>query len=100
MNLFWYILDVHTCKHVCTCNFLDFLPPFLHKIFKGKILNNYVMSFRYYKIGVIVLFLHDIADIFLEFSKLCVAFKSRGGKYHLVPDVLSNVGVSCFALVW
>ncbi|XP_058943479.1 ceramide synthase 1 [Pocillopora verrucosa] len=55
---------------------------------------------RYYKIGVIVLFLHDIADIFLEFSKLCVAFKSRGGKYHLVPDVLSNVGVSCFALVW
>ena len=58
------------------------------------------MSFRYYKIGVIVLFLHDIADILLEFCKLCVAFKSRGGKYHLVPDVLSNVGVLCFALVW
>ena len=58
------------------------------------------MFYRYYRIGVIVLFLHDIADIFLEFSKLCVAFKSRGGKYHLVPDVLSNVGVLCLVLVW
>lgn len=55
---------------------------------------------RYHRIGVIVLFLHDISDVFLEFSKLCVAFKSRGGKYHLMPDILSVVGVSCFALVW
>lgn len=85
-NMYVHVISLTFCHHF--------------DIFKGKILNNYVMSFRYYKIGVIVLFLHDIADILLEFSKLCVAFKSRGGKYHLVPDVLSNVGVSCFALVW
>lgn len=69
-------------------------------MFKGKILNNYVMFFRYYKIGVIVLFFYDIVDIFLEFCKFCVVFKLRGGKYYLVFDVFSNVGVLCFVLVW
>ena len=50
--------------------------------------------------GLLVLFLHDINDIFLEFSKLCVGFKSRGGKYHIIPDILSVMGFLSFASLW
>ncbi|RMX59973.1 hypothetical protein pdam_00001078, partial [Pocillopora damicornis] len=49
-------------------------------------------AMRYHSIGLLVLFVHDPTDIILEFTKLCVAFKSRGGKYHLLPDVISVVG--------
>ena len=57
-------------------------------------------NFRYHRIGVLVLFLHDVNDVFLEFCKLCVAFKTRNGKYHIVPDILSNVGFLCFTFLW
>jgi len=60
----------------------------------------YSFAIRYYKIGVIVLFLHDINDVILEFTKLCVAFKSRGGKYHLIPDITSIAGFLTFASLW
>ena len=56
--------------------------------------------FRYHKIGVLVLFLHDVNDVFLEFGKLCVAFKTRNGKYHLLPDILGSVTFLCFTLLW
>ncbi|KAL9985158.1 hypothetical protein ACROYT_G007528 [Oculina patagonica] len=54
----------------------------------------------YYRIGVLVLFLHDVNDVILEFNKLCVAFKSRGRKYHVIPDILSIVGFLSFASLW
>lgn len=57
-------------------------------------------AMRYHSIGLLVLFVHDPTDIILEFTKLCVAFKSRGGKYHLLPDVISVVGFLSFALAW
>lgn len=59
-----------------------------------------MLPFRYHSIGLLVLFVHDPTDIILEFTKLCVAFKSRGGKYHLLPDVISVVGFLSFALAW
>ena len=58
------------------------------------------LHFRYHRIGILVLFLHDVNDIFLEFSKLCVSFKSRGGKYHVMSDILSGVGFLTFASLW
>lgn len=57
-------------------------------------------SIRYHRIGVIVLFLHDISDIFLEFSKICVCMKTRGGKHHRVPAILVNVGFLTFTVSW
>ncbi|KAK3728555.1 hypothetical protein QZH41_011633, partial [Actinostola sp. cb2023] len=57
------------------------------------------ISIRYHNIGVIVLFLHDIADIFLEFTKICVCFKSRPGAEHRVANALVNVGFLSFAFV-
>lgn len=56
--------------------------------------------FRYHKIGVLVLFLHDVNDVFLEFGKLCAAFRIRNGKYHLLPDILGSVTFLCFTLLW
>ncbi|XP_063057181.1 ceramide synthase 1 [Engraulis encrasicolus] len=57
-------------------------------------------AFRYHNIGVLVLFLHDINDIQLEFTKLNVYFKTRGGGYYLLNDILSNMGSVSFSITW
>lgn len=56
--------------------------------------------FRYHNVGILVLFLHDINDIQLEFTKLNVYLKSRGGGYYLLNDVLSNMGSVSFSITW
>lgn len=55
---------------------------------------------RYHNVGILVLFLHDINDIQLEFTKLNIYMKSRGGGYHLLNDVLSNMGSVSFSITW
>ncbi|KAG9350674.1 hypothetical protein JZ751_024563 [Albula glossodonta] len=57
-------------------------------------------AFRYHNIGVLVLFLHDINDIQLEFTKLNVYFKTRGGSYYFINDLLSNMGSVSFSITW
>ncbi|XP_078524769.1 ceramide synthase 1 [Lissotriton helveticus] len=57
-------------------------------------------AFRYHNIGILVLFLHDVSDIQLEFTKLNVYFKNRGGTYHCLNDILSNVGCLTFSISW
>ncbi|XP_076880120.1 ceramide synthase 1 isoform X2 [Brachyhypopomus gauderio] len=57
-------------------------------------------AFRYHNIGLLVLFLHDISDIQLEFTKLNVYFKTRGGSYHLTNDILSNMASVSFSITW
>ncbi|XP_013915444.1 PREDICTED: ceramide synthase 1 [Thamnophis sirtalis] len=56
--------------------------------------------FRYHNIGILVLFLHDFSDIQLEFTKLNVYFKYRGGIYHRLNDTLSNAGCVSFSVSW
>ena len=55
---------------------------------------------RYYKVGVLVLFLHDLCDVLLEFTKLCVCWKSRDNKQHYWPAVLINIGFLAFSFSW
>ncbi|KAJ7411026.1 derriere protein-like protein [Pitangus sulphuratus] len=57
-------------------------------------------AFRYHNVGILVLFLHDINDVQLEFTKLNVYFKHRGGVYHRLNDVISNVGCLAFSVSW
>ncbi|XP_027560254.1 ceramide synthase 1 [Neopelma chrysocephalum] len=57
-------------------------------------------SRRYHNVGILVLFLHDISDVQLEFTKLNVYFKHRGGVYHRLNDVISNVGCLTFSVSW
>lgn len=55
---------------------------------------------RYHNVGILVLFLHDVNDVQLEFTKLNVYFKHRGGVYHRLNDVISNVGCLTFSVSW
>ncbi|XP_029469869.1 ceramide synthase 1 [Rhinatrema bivittatum] len=57
-------------------------------------------AFRYHNIGLLVLFLHDVNDIQLEFTKLNVYFKNRGGHYHRLNDIISDVGLIIFSGSW
>lgn len=58
------------------------------------------LALRYHNVGILVLFLHDINDIQLEFTKLNIYLKSRGEGYHLLNDVLSNMGSVSFSITW
>ncbi|XP_048416165.2 ceramide synthase 1 [Stegostoma tigrinum] len=57
-------------------------------------------AFRYHNVGILVLFLHDVNDILLEFTKLNVYFKNRAGVRHKLNDVISNIGCCSFAISW
>ncbi|XP_068127380.1 ceramide synthase 1 [Hyperolius riggenbachi] len=57
-------------------------------------------AFRYHNIGILVLFHHDINDILLEFSKLNVYFKTRGGTYHSVNGIITDIGSVLFSVSW
>lgn len=46
-------------------------------------------------IGLLVLFVQDIGDIWLELSKTVLYFKDRGGKEHWGPELGANL---CFAI--
>eukprot|EP00061_Rhincodon_typus_P011705 g36930.t1 len=54
----------------------------------------------YHNVGILVLFLHDVNDILLEFTKLNVYFKNRAGVRHKLNDVVSNIGCCSFAISW
>ncbi|XP_078360160.1 ceramide synthase 1-like [Oculina patagonica] len=77
----------------------DSILMILHHIL-ANLLIFFSFAIRYHRMGLLVLFLHDINDVILEFTKLCVAFKSRGGKYHVIPDILSTGGFLTFASLW
>ena len=47
-----------------------------------------------------VLFVHDVTDILLEFTKLNVYMKHRNGKYYGLHDIISNIGFVTFTVAW
>ncbi|XP_030875374.1 ceramide synthase 1-like [Leptonychotes weddellii] len=55
---------------------------------------------RYHNVGILVLFLHDISDVQLEFTKLNVYFKSRGGSHHRLHALAADLGCLSFSLSW
>ncbi|KAJ8270947.1 hypothetical protein GJAV_G00121050 [Gymnothorax javanicus] len=57
-------------------------------------------AFRYHNVGVLVLFLHDVNDVLLEFTKLNVYFKSRGDRIHLSNSIASTLGCVGFSVTW
>uniref|UniRef100_A0A8C4SXB8 Ceramide synthase 1 n=1 Tax=Erpetoichthys calabaricus TaxID=27687 RepID=A0A8C4SXB8_ERPCA len=77
----------------------DSLVMLLHHVITlTLIVFSYV--FRYHNIGILVIFLHDVNDIQLEFTKLNVYFKNRGGTYHALNNFVSNVGCVSFGFVF
>jgi ceramide synthetase len=57
-------------------------------------------STRYFKIGILVLFLHDVTDISLEFTKFNNHIKKRNGKTYIINEFISNIGFVVFAISW
>ncbi|XP_005333032.2 ceramide synthase 1 [Ictidomys tridecemlineatus] len=57
-------------------------------------------AFRYHNVGILVLFLHDISDVQLEFTKLNIYFKARGGSYHRLHAVVADLGCLSFCFSW
>ncbi|XP_037673973.1 ceramide synthase 1 [Choloepus didactylus] len=55
---------------------------------------------RYHNVGVLVLFLHDISDVLLEFTKLNIYFKLRGGSYHRLHGLAAAMGCVSFSISW
>uniref|UniRef100_H0XYL4 Ceramide synthase 1 n=1 Tax=Otolemur garnettii TaxID=30611 RepID=H0XYL4_OTOGA len=54
----------------------------------------------YHNVGILVLFLHDINDVQLEFTKLNIYFKSRGGSYHGLHALAADLGCLSFGFSW
>ncbi|XP_055975189.1 ceramide synthase 1 isoform X1 [Sorex fumeus] len=57
-------------------------------------------AFRYHNVGILVLFLHDVSDVQLEFTKLNVYFKSRGGAAQRAHALLADLGCVSFSVSW
>ncbi|KAG5285536.1 hypothetical protein AALO_G00004490 [Alosa alosa] len=64
------------------------------------VLITFSYAFRYHKIGVLVLFLHDINDIQLEFTKLNVYLRNSGWVYKSINEIISTVGCISFSFTW
>lgn len=50
--------------------------------------------------GLLVFFLHDVSDVQLEFTKLNIYFKARGGAYHRLHGLVANLGCLSFCFCW
>jgi len=68
--------------------------------FLTLMLIGFSFAFRCHAVGALVLLLHDISDVALEFTKINVYLKYRGGQYRPINDALSTVGFGIFALSW
>ncbi|XP_031564644.1 ceramide synthase 1-like [Actinia tenebrosa] len=77
----------------------DSVVMILHHILANSLI---IFSFamRYHNIGIIVLYLHDISDIFLESTKIFLCFKSAPGRQQTFAGYLVNVGFLSFAFSW
>ncbi|XP_003382832.1 PREDICTED: ceramide synthase 1-like [Amphimedon queenslandica] len=60
----------------------------------------YSLCMRFHYIGLLVLFIHDFADVFLEVAKAILYFKDRGGKSYKLPEHIANVLFAVFVLQW
>jgi len=81
--------------HTVSCNAIEF---FCIDFFSAKLY--WLHLFRYTNVGILILFLHDITDILLEGTKLAVYYKTKGGKWNTVCDLLSTVGFVMFGAAW
>ncbi len=53
---------------------------------------------RFHLIGLLVLFVQDIGDIALEFSKSMIYIKDRNGRTYYWPEVIANMGFAFFTI--
>lgn len=77
----------------------DFFVMILHH-FLTMVLIIASYATRYHKIGILVIFVHDVTDILLEFTKCNVYLKSRNGRKYAFHDMIANIGFATFTFIW
>ncbi|CAH8465002.1 unnamed protein product [Heterobilharzia americana] len=55
---------------------------------------------RLHRMGVLVLFLHDLCDVFLELAKVNIYLRIRHGKTHPIHMTIANIFFVLFAASW
>ncbi|XP_047128572.1 ceramide synthase 1 [Hydra vulgaris] len=75
----------------------DSIAMIIHHILANTLII-FSMSTRYHCIGLIVMYLHDPADIALEGSKLVICFNSK--KQSSVLEIISSIGFLIFTWAW
>ena len=84
------ILDVHRT---------DFWALMLHHVVTLSLIT-FSYASRYHNAGIVVVFIHDICDIFLEIAKCGRYLLVLGGKEHKLPDVISMIAFVIFTSLW
>lgn len=56
--------------------------------------------YRYHYIGVVVVFLHDIGDVFLLSGKTLLCFSELNGKKYKAVNMLANTLFGGFVIQW
>ncbi|CAF0836893.1 unnamed protein product [Brachionus calyciflorus] len=77
----------------------DFFVMLLHHVLTLTLISVSYAT-RYHKIGILVLFVHDITDILLEFTKCNVHLKKRNKKFYPIHETISNYGFGAFTFAW
>nr|CAH8832115.1 unnamed protein product [Trichobilharzia regenti] len=55
---------------------------------------------RLHRVGVLVLFLHDLCDVFLELAKVNIYLRIRHGKSHPIHMTIANIFFALFSTSW
>ncbi|KAF8571043.1 hypothetical protein P879_00461 [Paragonimus westermani] len=64
------------------------------------LLLQFSLVLRLHRIGALVVFLHDLNDVFLEVAKVNVYLGKRHGRTHTLNVRLSNIFFALFAVTW
>ncbi|KAI6656596.1 Ceramide synthase 1-like [Oopsacas minuta] len=83
-------LDVHRT---------DFWALMLHHVVTLSLIS-FSYASRYHNVGIIVIFLHDICDIFLEIAKCSRYLQVLGGKSYFISDIVSAIAFVLFSSSW
>ena len=84
------ILDIHRS---------DFWALMIHHVVTLSLIT-FSYATKYHNVGVIIVFLHDICDVFLEVAKISRYLQVLGGKHYWISDFVSWVGFLIFSSLW
>jgi len=98
MQMSFYMHSVHGTLYMDQWR-KDSIVMLIHH-FLTMTLIGFSYAVRYHEIGMLVLFLHDVSDIFLEFAKCNVYLKTRNNEFDIWADRLSTIGLAGFASSW
>eukprot|EP00118_Oscarella_pearsei_P025192 m.307700 g.307700 ORF g.307700 m.307700 type:complete len:339 (+) comp42664_c0_seq1:43-1059(+) len=77
----------------------DFLIMVAHHILSIALIA-FSMAVGYYHIGVLLVFLHDILDVILEYSKCMLYMKTQSKKEVAKWELRANIGFGIFMVLW